>query len=156
MRPGTAFPGSRGRHAEVQSRSPASLNRRIACIPSPVSLSPLPEPILGACTNKARTLIGRELVRNRGDLHRLVKRTTGPSLRKPVVLVESSVHDRDSNLEHQMGTASKLWGVGRLSALGLPCECPDSRPSPGSKGRFYQAPPTLRQPPCPGPWADFI
>src|SRR5208283_952478 len=38
----------------------------------------------------------------------------------------------------------KVGGT-NLRARGLPGERPDSRPSPRSKGRFYQAPPTLRQ-----------
>src|SRR5271165_7666441 len=37
-----------------------------------------------------------------GDLRSMVKRTTGPSLRVGMVLVEGSVQDRGPDLEHQM------------------------------------------------------
>ena len=37
-----------------------------------------------------------------GDLRRLMKRSPGPSLRSGMVLVESSVHHRGPDLEHQM------------------------------------------------------
>ncbi len=42
-----------------------------------------------------------------GDLRRVMKRTTVPSLRYRVVLVEGSIHDRGSDVEHQMHSSQR-------------------------------------------------